>query len=149
MNVGEVCNREVVIVQSSDSILDAAKLMREHHAGDVVVVEDRDGQRFPVGILTDRDIVIEILAKDLNPDAISIGDAMSFELLTVMEEDAVMETVKRMREKGVRRIPVVNQDGSLEGILRVDDLIDLLAEQVNDIVGLITYEQWREREKIE
>ncbi|MCK5228829.1 MAG: CBS domain-containing protein [Desulfobulbaceae bacterium] len=149
MNVGEICNREVVIVQSSDSILDAAKLMREHHAGDVVVVEDRDGQRFPVGILTDRDIVIEILAKDLNPDAISIGDAMSFELLTVMEEDAVMETVKRMREKGVRRIPVVNQDGSLEGILRVDDLIDLLAEQVNDIVGLITYEQWREREKIE
>ena len=149
MNVGEICNREVIIVQSSDSILDAAKLMRKYHVGDVTVVEDRDGQRFPVGILTDRDIVIEILAKDLNPDAISIGDAMSFELLTAMEEDLVMETVKRMREKGVRRIPVVNEDESLEGILRVDDLIDLLAEQVNDLVGLITHEQLREREKLE
>ena len=147
MNVGEVCTREVVIIKSSDSILEAAKLMRKYHVGDVVVVEDRNDKRFPVGILTDRDIVIEILAKDLDPDTIGIGDAMSFELLTVVEEDGIMDTLKRMREKGVRRIPVVNQEGSLEGILRVDDLIDLLAEQMNDIVGLITYEQWHEREK--
>ena len=147
MNVGEVCTREVIIIQSNDSILEAAKLMRKYHVGDVVVVEDRNDKRFPVGILTDRDIVIEILAKDLDPDTISIGDAMSFELLTVMEEDGIMDTLKRMREKGVRRIPVVNQEGSLEGILRVDDLLDLLAEQMNDIVGLITYEQWHEREK--
>jgi CBS domain-containing protein len=147
MNVGEVCTREVIIIQSSDSILEAAKLMRKYHVGDVVVVEDRNDKRFPVGILTDRDIVIEILAKDLDPDTIGIGDAMSFELLTVVEEDGIMDTLKLMREKGVRRIPVVNQEGSLEGILRVDDLIDLLAEQMNDIVGLITYEQWHEREK--
>ena len=147
MNVGEVCNREVIIIKSNDSILEAAKLMRKYHAGDVVVVEDRDDKRFPIGILTDRDIVIEILAKDLAPDTISIGDAMNFELLTALEEDGIMDTVKRMREKGVRRIPVVNQEGSLEGILRVDDMIDLLAEQMNDLVGLISHEQWHEREK--
>lgn len=145
MNAGEICNRDVVIINRDNTILEAAKLMREYHVGDVVVVEERQGVQSPVGILTDRDIVIEILGQDLEPAEVQVGDAMSFELLTATEEDEILETVKRMRSKGVRRIPVVNQRGSLEGIITVDDLVDLLAEQMADLAALITTEQRQER----
>src|SRR5690242_8806327 len=67
MPVGEICTREVVIVKRNDSVLEAAKLMRQHHVGDVVVIEERGGVRVPVGIVTDRDLVVEILAPQLDP----------------------------------------------------------------------------------
>ena len=145
MNAGEICNREVVIVNRDQTILDAAKLMREYHVGDVVVVEERKGENVPVGILTDRDIVIKILAQDLDAGKVQISDAMSFDLLTALEEDEILETVKRMRGRGVRRIPVVNAQGGLEGIIAVDDLVDLLAEQMADLVALISSEQRQEQ----
>lgn len=145
MNAGEICNREVVIVNRDQTILDAAKLMREYHVGDVVVMEERNEEKVPVGILTDRDIVIKILAQDLDAGEVQIGDAMSFDLLTALEEDDVLETVKRMRGRGVRRIPVVNGQGGLEGIIAVDDLVDLLAEQMADLVALISSEQRHEQ----
>jgi len=145
MNAGEVCNREVVIVNRESSIQEAAKLMRKYHVGDVIVMEEKQGIRVPVGILTDRDIVIAIVARDLKAGEVQVGDAMSFDLLTAREEDEILETVKLMRGKGVRRIPVVNSTGGLEGIIAVDDLIDLLAEQVADLVALITTEQRHER----
>ena len=145
MNAGEICNREVVIVNRESSIQEAAELMRKYHVGDVIVVEEKQGSRVPVGILTDRDIVIEIVARDLEADEVQVGDAMSFDLLTATEEDEILETVKRMRGKGVRRIPVVNSAGGLEGIIAVDDLVDLLAEQMADLVALITTEQRHEQ----
>ncbi|WP_020588712.1 CBS domain-containing protein [Desulfobacter curvatus] len=137
MSVGEVCNREVIIIDKDGSIREAAGLMRKYHVGDVVIVEEKNKKRFPVGILTDRDIVLELIALDVDINAVTVGDVMSFELITAREEDDVMETIKRMRHKGVRRIPVVNDQGSLEGILAVDDLIDLLAKQLTDLAGLV------------
>lgn len=149
MNVGELCNREVVIIEKNDSILPAAKLMRAHHVGDLVVVDRQEGiGNVPVGIITDRDIVIEIIAEEIELDSLTIGDVMSYELVTVYDDEAIFETVKRMRSQGVRRVPVVNRPhGTLEGILALDDLIDLMAEQINDLVGLIRCEQKLEREK--
>ena len=145
MNAGELCNREVVIVNRDQTILDAAKLMREYHVGDVVVVEKQKEANVPVGILTDRDIVIKILAQDLDAGKVQIGDTMSFDLLTALEDDEILETVKRMRGRGVRRIPVVNAQGGLEGIIAVDDLVDLLAEQMAELVALISSEQRQEQ----
>jgi len=144
MKVGEVCNREVVWVDREASILDAARLMRRHHVGDLVVAEERQGRRIPVGILTDRDIVVELLAEQVPLEAISIGDVMTFELLTAGEGDEVMETLQQMRSRGVRRVPVVDGAGDLAGILAVDDLIELVAEQLTDLVKLIGVEQRRE-----
>ncbi len=68
MPIGEICNRDTVIVKRDDTALEAAKLMRQHHVGDVVVVEERDGAQIPVGIVTDRDLVVEIMATELDPD---------------------------------------------------------------------------------
>jgi CBS domain-containing protein len=147
MPIGNVCSRDVVVVNRHESIVEAARLMREHHVGDVVVVEERDGRRFPVGILSDRDMVLEILAKELVPEAVDIGDVMSTDLLLVREGDDVVDTIKRMKTGGVRRVPVVDPAGGLVGILALDDLIELIAEQLNGLVGLLTGGLRHERER--
>jgi CBS domain-containing protein len=76
MPLSEVCNREVVIAEKSLSVIDAARLMRSHHVGDIVVVEKREGRNHPVGLVTDRDIVVEVVAAGVNPEALKVGDIM-------------------------------------------------------------------------
>ncbi len=145
MQAGEFCNREVVIVDRQASILEAAKLMRKLHVGDLVVTETRNNRQHPVGILTDRDIVIELLAEEVALDKVSVGDAMSYDLLSVNEQDDLQETIEIMRDHGVRRLPVVDAHGALIGIVTVDDLLDLMAEQLTDLVRLVGNELVRER----
>lgn len=147
MNVGEMCNREVVVVEKNGAIIEAAKLMRQYHVGDLVVVEQRQGVTYPVGIITDRDLVIELVASEVPFDSVTVGDVMSAELLTASEEDAITETIKRMRSAGVRRVPVVNRHGGLEGVITLDDMIELLAEVLEDLVGLVGGQSRRERRK--
>jgi len=146
MTAGDTCNREVVIIHREGKILEAAKLMREYHVGDLVVVEERDQGRVPVGIVTDRDLVVEVLAQEVDFDAVTIGDIMSFDLVTAGEGESVRDTIKKMRSRGVRRIPVVNESGVLQGILAVDDLIELYAEALCDLNAVTVQEQKRERE---
>jgi CBS domain-containing protein len=147
MRVGEVCNRDVVIADRDATLLETAQLMRSQHVGDVVVVEEKSDGRHPVGILTDRDIVVELIAEEVDLGVLLVGDCMSFELVTAMENDDLFDTIKRMRDKGIRRLPVVNQGGLLIGILTVDDLIDLIAEQLTDLVKLMGHERNLERFK--
>lgn len=145
MAIGEFCNREVIISNRDDTVLEAAKLMREFHVGDVVVVEQRGKERVPVGILTDRDIVVEIVSQEVDAASILVGDAMSSELLTVNENEQLTDLVQKMYGKAVRRVPVVNANGALVGIVTTDDVIDLIAEQLNSLVGLVQREQHREK----
>jgi CBS domain-containing protein len=147
MLVGEVCNRDVIITEPSDSIYAVAELMRSYHVGDVVVVERRGEQRVPVGIMTDRDIVIELIAKQVDMKSVTVGDAMSTDLLTAQESDQLTELVERMRARGVRRVPVVNGDGGLVGIVAVDDVVGLAAEQLTSLVMLMQKEGRREEAK--
>jgi CBS domain-containing protein len=147
MTVGEVCNREVVFVRRDESIGKAARLMRTYHVGGLVVIEEKEGRRVPVGIVTDRDLVLEVIAEEVDASKLTVGDIMSFELVTAREEDSLLDAIKHMRSRGVRRIPVVNREGALTGILAVDDLLELLAEQINDLAGLIQRELKRERER--
>ena len=112
MPVGEICTREVVIVKRNDSVLEAAKLMRQHHVGDVVVIEERGGVRVPVGIVTDRDLVVEIMAPQLDPAVITVGDIMEQELVTVKESTGLFEAIQYMRSKTVRRLPIVDENGA-------------------------------------
>lgn len=144
MPVGEICNREVVIVEPGESTLEAAKLMRQHHVGDVLVVENRNGVRIPSGIVTDRDLVVEILATSLDPAVITVGDIMASEIVSVKEDTGVFEAIQYMRAKGVRRLPVVNDKGGLVGILALDDLLELLAEELLALSALVKYEQKKE-----
>ncbi|MGW8246498.1 MAG: CBS domain-containing protein [Acidiferrobacterales bacterium] len=145
MSVGEYCNREVVVVERSESVREAVHLMRQHHVGSVVVVEERGEAAKPAGILTDRDIVIEVLAEDVDPDKVSIGDIMSTDPVTVDESATLLDALEIMRKQGVRRVLVVNAEGVLLGMLAVDDLLELLGEQVSALVELIRTEQAHER----
>lgn len=144
MSVGQICNRDTVIVRKEDAIVEAAKLLREFHVGSLVVVEDTAGGVKPVGILTDRDLVVEILAAELDPATVSVGDIMSYELTTAREEDGLWDVLQRMQSKGVRRVPVVNPQGLLVGILTSDDLLELLASELGQLVKVIGRERQRE-----
>ena len=144
MSISEFCNREVVYATRETSIPEAAQLMRQYHVGNLVVVDEIDGKRVPVGIVTDRDIVIQIIAPSLDLEDFSVGDIMSPQLVSVQETEGVFETIRLMRTKGIRRIPVVNQKGGLEGIVSADDILDLLAEEMAELAKVAPREQERE-----
>jgi CBS domain-containing protein len=144
MGIGEICNRQVIVVTKEAKAAEAARLMREHHVGDVVVVMEGAGARTPVGILTDRDIVVEVVAAGLDPAFVSVGEITLGGVATVDENTGVYETIIYMRDKGIRRMPVVGAEGELIGIVTLDDLIELLAEELNELARLIRHEQEKE-----
>lgn len=145
MTAGEYCNRDVVIVDKTESVRTAVNLMRQHHVGDVVVLDAQTKK--PIGVLTDRDIVIELLAEDVDLNAVNIGDVMSFDLVTTTEDTKLLDAIKLMRIKGVRRLPVLNSEGRLAGILSVDDILELVGEQLGDLVALVSKEISNEAHK--
>jgi CBS domain-containing protein len=110
--------------------------MRRYHIGVVVVVDVIDGAQIPVGILTDRDIVVELVAMDLDPADYTVGDIMSRDPVTVPEDYDVFETIRKMRTEGVRRMPVVNARGALTGIVSIDDLLPMVAGEISELAKL-------------
>lgn len=144
-NVGEICSREVVFGTRETTVAAAAKLMRHHHVGSLVIVEQLNGgKRLPVRIVTDRDIVVEVTALDLDPRTITVGDIMGEALVTAREGEGLLETMGIMRYKGVRRLPIVGGDGQLIGIVTIDDLLEVLAEQLTELARIVTREQAHE-----
>lgn len=140
MPIGEICIREVVICNRTINVLEAAQLMRRYHVGDLVIVDESGGKRFPVGLITDRDIVTSVIAAQLDPTTITAGDLISREIVVIREDQGVFETIEQMRIHGVRRMPVVDQQGALVGIISVDDLTELLAEELGQLSKLISKE---------
>jgi CBS domain-containing protein len=144
MNAGEICNRLVVVAYNDMSLPAAAKLMRDHHVGSLVVVVDRSSERVPIGILTDRDLTVSVLAKELDPRTLTVGDVIGKGLHTVREQDSVTDTLRLMRERGVRRVPVLTSSGALAGIITIDDILDIIAQQLADLVHAIERERGHE-----
>ena len=147
MNAGEICNREVVVAEPDMNLVQAAQLMRQYHVGSLVVCTRQGTARVPVGMVTDRDLTVAVLAKEVDPRALRFADVMPRELFTVREEDTMTEVLRVLRGRGVRRVPVVDGDGVLVGILTLDDLLDIAAEQLNDIVAAIRRQQKQEMQK--
>jgi CBS domain-containing protein len=141
MDVNLVCNHNVATVSKSQGIVDAAARMREEHVGDLIVVEPRGNASLPVGILTDRDIVVGVVAKGIAADALTVGDAMTRNLLTVREDASLEFALREMRRYGVRRAPVVRANGDLVGVIAIDDIIQHLAVQLSRLADLIRLEQ--------
>jgi CBS domain-containing protein len=145
MQIGEIATVETVICRRDETVQAAALLMRKHHVGDLVVVDEVDGQRVPVGIVTDRDIVISVIAPGLDPTSLQVGDIMTDDLLTTNEQDDVYATIERMRFRGIRRVPVVNAAGALMGIVSADDLLEFLAEEMGELSRISAHQQTHER----
>lgn len=126
MPISECCKLDVVCCDPELSLHDTAALMRKNHVGDVVVIESSTGTRVPVGIVTDRDIVMETMALDLDASLFTAGDIMNTPLVTVKENAGFVETLRLMRSNGIRRIPVVTEAGTLYGIVTADDIVRAL-----------------------
>lgn len=146
MRIGGIATLEAVHCKREASVLEAALLMRKHHVGDLIVVDEVAGALSPVGILTDRDIVVSLVAEGLDATIIEAGDIMSPELLAASEDADVHETIERMRFKGVRRMPVINASGHLAGIVSVDDLMEFLAEEMTELSRISLRQQTIEKQ---
>ncbi|WP_018954758.1 CBS domain-containing protein [Thioalkalivibrio sulfidiphilus] len=144
MKVGEFCNRDVVVMRGDESAQAAAALMREHHVGDVVLVEDRGGVTTPLGIVTDRDLVLEVMVPGLDAASLAVRDLVTAPLVTVREDQGLFDALELMRARGVRRLPVVNEKGALLGILAVDDLVGLMGEMLSRLSSVVTRQIVRE-----
>jgi CBS domain-containing protein len=144
VRVGDYCKQPVVSVVPKDSPHHAARQMRKHHVGDVVVVQQRGGVLLPIGIVTDRDLAIEILASDTDPELVCVGDLVSDTLVTAHVDEELIAVLDKMSMAGVRRVPVVRRSGELVGILSLDDVLQLLAFQLTEVARVIARQQARE-----
>lgn len=147
MNVGDICSRAVVSIGADEPAQQAAELMRRYHVGTLVVTQPASGGDEPVGVITDRDIVIAVVAQQVNPDTLTVGDIMSGEPLIAEEHDDVNDVLDDMRRESVRRIPVVDDAGILVGVFALDDLLQLLATQLNLVAGIVGSQRSEERRK--
>ena len=146
LTAGEICARSVTIAFGETPLDGAARLMRDNHVGCLVVVDEVAGKRIVVGVLTDRDIVTAVVAPGLDAAALRVEDVMTTDLVTAREDDSLIDLVRTMRRKGVRRIPVVGGQGELIGVVTLDDVLDVLSQELSLLVGAIESEEKRERQ---
>lgn len=137
LTAGDICKRKVTVGYKHTSLVAAAQLMREDHVGSLVVVEDANGSRQVRGLITDRDIVMSVVAMGLDPEPLCLEDVMSERLVTADEADSLIDLMHAMREHGVRRVPVVGYQDELMGIVTLDDVLKILAQEMNLLVGSI------------
>lgn len=145
MKARDLLTRHVAVAHREDTLLDAAQRMREEHVGALVVVETRGGVRAPIGILTDRDVVVGVVAKAAKHLAdLTVGEVMSTDLVTASMDDDLFDVARRMRSSGVRRVPVTNERGALEGVLSVDDIVGGLSQELAEAASLLSRQRNRE-----
>ena len=137
MTIGEICSREVVFVARSESCAQAARLMRENHVGSLVVVAKVGTPLMPIGMITDRDLAVGVMALGLDPEKTLVEAVMRPRIALVRENEGLGRAIALMRAEGVRRLPVVDADGNLVGVLAADDLIELFADELSGLAAMI------------
>jgi CBS domain-containing protein len=141
MDVGSLCRNRAITIGTRADLVDAARLMRESHLGFLVVMDEQQ----PLGVLTDRDIVLEAVAADIDPHAVTVGDAMTRDPVTVRSTDDIDAALLALRTAGVRRAPIVGPDGGVAGVLSVDDVLEHVAGQLATVTESLRHEQAVER----
>jgi CBS domain-containing protein len=145
--VSEHCTRDVVVAEPGESLVDVARRMRDEHVGAIVVVDKLDSRR-PVGMLTDRDIVVGPVAQAVEKlGTLTVGDVMTAPALSAYEADALDSALTKMERAGVRRLAVVDGSGAVSGVLAVDDVIGHVTGELGKLVSLLAHESEREQER--
>ncbi len=138
MLIRDIANLNVICCTADMPISEVAGLMRHHHVGDIIVVDTQQvGVRAPIGIVTDRDILVETIALDIEAKLFTASDLMTSPVTTVQEDASLTEALAVMRGKQVRRLPVVNRAGQLFGIVTSDDLLNVVASELSMLAGLV------------
>jgi CBS domain-containing protein len=140
MKTADVCRTNIVTAPPTAPLPELARLMRRNHVGSVVVVDAADARR-PLGIITDRDIVVEVVAAGQDVRTITAGEIMSAPLVTALDTDDASWTLKVMRDRGVRRLPVLDAAGAMVGIVALDDLLNAASATLVDVVQAIGTER--------
>ncbi len=145
MLVSALCTLDVACCALQTTILEAAQLMRQKHVGDLVVVGNDPEDSAPIGIITDRDIVVEVLGAGLDPAKTRVGSVIRRPVVVVNENDDASQALAQMHAHGVRRVPVVDPAGRLVGIITADDMLKSLASDANQLEETVTKEQTHEQ----
>ncbi|MBI1246220.1 CBS domain-containing protein [bacterium] len=138
MSVGRICIREVDVISANETAQAAAQRMHARKVGTLVVVDSRSK---PVGIVTDRDLTIRILASGRDGATTTIEEIVRGPLKTVEEDTSIEEALRVMRKGPFRRLPVVSGEGELVGLISLDDILELLAEELTSICCLLEEEE--------
>jgi len=143
VNAGHICQRRVIMVRPTDDLVKASQLMREEHIGYLVVVEPtlQEGGWVPVGVLTDRDIVVSVVAREADPRMLRVGDVMTQKPVTVLAEDSIADALGEMRRIGVRRLPVLGDGGVIAGVISLDDVLNAIAQDMGNAAAAINRER--------
>ena len=136
MQANQVMTTNLVTITPDKDLTYAARLMREHHVG-FLVVTNQAHHGHPVGIITDRDIVIEVVAVGIDPSTIKTADVMSTKVMIAVENEDILSITSKMRSMGIRRAPVISTWGKLVGVITFDDLLSLANSLLNDMTGSI------------
>jgi CBS domain-containing protein len=145
MLLKDFCTTDVVFCSRDTTVLEAAQLMRRTHLGDLVVVDDPKDECTPVGLITDRDIVVKVIGNELNLGRTTVGQIMRTPLVTASETEDSSVAISRMRTHGVRRLPVTGREGRLVGIVTLDDLLKRLRSEVDSLIDIVAKEQDQEK----
>ena len=144
MILKDVCTMDVACCGAETTALEAARLMRRRHVGDLVVVDDPDEGRVPLGVVTDRDLAVEVLGNGLDPQTTTAGMLMQRPVVIASESEETAQAIERMRTHGVRRVPVVDARGAVVGIVTLDDLLRHLADEARALLDIVDIGRKRE-----
>lgn len=136
MKIVDLCNKNTVTIEQNKNLYDVACLMEENNVGCIVVTKDNSEDFKPVGIITDRDLVVKVMANNKDYKETKVAEIMSKDLLILEGHTGIQEAIEEMNKKGVRRAPIL-KDKKLCGVVAVDDLIELIADELNSLSDLV------------
>lgn len=141
MSLRQYCDNEVSLLTQDSSILEAAQVMRKNHVGEVIIVEHQKAKTIPLGIVTDRDLVIEIMAMEVDVEKINLGSIMCFELITVSDDTSLNDALEIMQINGIRRAPVIDGSGALIGLINIESILKILTQDMTKLLKLFNTEK--------
>jgi len=148
MQVKKIYVANVVSCAPGTTIAEAARLMRERHVGDVVIVDDPQRvEGLPLGILTDRDVAVEVVGRGLDPCTTPVGSLMRSPIVIAYDWEDVSTVIERMRQHGIRRVPVVANEGEVVGIVSLEDLLRALVDDAGALLDAMVRGRTNEREQ--
>lgn len=135
MAIKSICKADVASVERNSTLKEVSQLMAERHVGSVVVTDTTNGKTIPAGIITDRDIALAV-GNSSDPQSARVDEIMQSQPITATVSEGIYEVAEKMRQHGVKRLPIVNEDGSLYGIVSSDDLLMLMSEEIDHLANI-------------